>query len=188
MSTLGVFILLGGTAFAATQLRKNSVRSKHIRNGQVKRPDLARNAVDSSKVRDGALLLRDFAPGQLPAGAQGPQGEQGLQGPQGPPVGVVTVQHEQRATDVADNSSGSVDVHCPDGQKALAGGFTGDAETPEATNTGSSRPIISTTSPGAPTDNGTFTGWRVTTLNPTGGVTTGIRPEVWVICAAAPSS
>ena len=90
MSLTALFIALGGTSYAVTQLDKNSVRSKHIRNGQVKRPDLGRNAVDSSKVRDASLLLADFAPGQFSSlqsqfqGPQGPQGERGLQGEQGP--------------------------------------------------------------------------------------------------------
>ena len=180
MSTLGVFILLGGTSYAVTQIDRNSVKSKHIRNGQVKRPDLARNAVVSSKVRDGRLLLQDFAPGQLGAGPQGQQG------PQGPPVGLVTVQHEQASADLADNTSASLNVHCPDGQTALGGGFTGDPETPEETNTGSARPRQA--DGGTPSDNDTFTGWRATTINTAGGATAGIRPEVWVICAATPSS
>jgi hypothetical protein len=90
MSLTALFIALGGTSYAVTQLDKNSVRSKHIRNGQVKRPDLGRNAVDSSKVRDASLLLADFAPGQFSSlqsqlqGPQGPPGERGLQGEQGP--------------------------------------------------------------------------------------------------------
>jgi hypothetical protein len=33
-----------------------------------------------------------------------------------------------------------------------------------------------------------FTGWRITVINPAGGVTTGIRPQVWVFCAAAPTT
>ena len=87
ISLIALFVALGGTSYAVTQIDKNSVRSKHIRNGQVKRGDLARNAVNSSKVRNGTLLAQDLAAGQLPRGAQGvqgPQGERGLQGDQGP--------------------------------------------------------------------------------------------------------
>ena len=49
------------------------------------------DSVGSLQVRNGSLLARDFAPGQLPSGkrgAQGPagtQGSQGVQGPQGAP-------------------------------------------------------------------------------------------------------
>jgi hypothetical protein len=41
MATLAVFLVLGGGAYAAFHLPKNSVRSRNIVNGQVKKPDLA---------------------------------------------------------------------------------------------------------------------------------------------------
>jgi hypothetical protein len=84
IATVALFAALGGGAYAATELSKNSVRSKHIKNGQVKRADLAKNAVNSAKVRDGALLAADFKAGQLPQGAQGAQGPQGTPGQSGP--------------------------------------------------------------------------------------------------------
>ena len=83
MSVMAVFIALGGTSYAAVKLKANSVGSRQIKNGQVKRQDLAANSVDSSKVPDGSLGLRDFAAGQLPGGAPGQQGERGPQGEQG---------------------------------------------------------------------------------------------------------
>jgi hypothetical protein len=61
MATAAVFIALGGTSYAAVKLANNSVKSRHIANGQVKRADLARNAVDSSKVADGSLTKGDLA-------------------------------------------------------------------------------------------------------------------------------
>jgi hypothetical protein len=83
VSVISLLFALGlGSAWAATELEKNEVKSKHIGKGQVKNVDLANNAVTSPKVADGSLLNQDFAPGQLPAG---PQGERGLQGEQGPP-------------------------------------------------------------------------------------------------------
>lgn len=60
---LALFVALGGTSVAAVKLSKNSVRSSHIKNGQVKRADLA--------------------PGLRGPGARGPQGPQGLQGERG---------------------------------------------------------------------------------------------------------
>ena len=83
MATLAVFIALGGSSYAAVKLRANSVGSREIRNGQVKKQDLAANSVDGSKVVDGSLGLTDFTPGQLPSGARGPQGDPGPQGEQG---------------------------------------------------------------------------------------------------------
>jgi len=84
MATIAVFIALGGSSYAAVTLSKNSVRSKHIKNGQVKRADLGGSAVDSAKVKDGTLLTQDFKPGQLVAGAPGPAGAQGAKGDTGP--------------------------------------------------------------------------------------------------------
>jgi hypothetical protein len=72
---LALFLALGGTAFAAASLPRNSVGSKQLRN----------NAVTSAKVRNGSLTARDFRNGSLPRGPQGPAGPAGPAGPQGPP-------------------------------------------------------------------------------------------------------
>lgn len=79
VATIALCLALGGTSYAAVTLGKYAVRARNI----------APNAVDSGKVRDGSLLLRDFKSGQLDrlkgaAGAQGPQGPAGPQGPSGP--------------------------------------------------------------------------------------------------------
>ncbi len=76
VSVVALFVALGGGAYAIS-LEKNSVKSKHIKDGQVRSRDLANDAVNSAKVDDGTLLGADFAAGQLPAGAQGPKGERG---------------------------------------------------------------------------------------------------------------
>jgi hypothetical protein len=66
MSTLAVFLALAGGTYAATHLKRNSVRSRNIVNGQVKKKDLANNAVDSSKIQDGQVTPQDLsAPEQL---------------------------------------------------------------------------------------------------------------------------
>ena len=67
MSTLCFFLLLGGGAYAAGHLGKNSVGSKQLK----------KNAVTSPKVKDHSLLASDFGEGQLPEGKQGPEGERG---------------------------------------------------------------------------------------------------------------
>jgi hypothetical protein len=75
MGALALFLVLaGGTAWAASELSKNEVKSKHIAKKQVKKSDLANEAVNTKKVRNASLLGEDFAPGQLP---RGPQGEPG---------------------------------------------------------------------------------------------------------------
>ena len=78
---LGLFVALAtGGAYAASELGKGDVASKHIKNGGIKNKDIAGNAVTSPKVENGSLLGEDFAAGQLPEGERGPQGEQGIQG------------------------------------------------------------------------------------------------------------
>ncbi|MEA2145491.1 MAG: hypothetical protein QOG59_1078 [Solirubrobacteraceae bacterium] len=84
VASLALFISLGGGAYAATNLPKNSVGSPQIKDGSVRGADLANNAVTSAKVKDGSLLSADFKAGQLHAGAQGRTGAQGSVGPQGP--------------------------------------------------------------------------------------------------------
>ena len=83
VASLALFVALGGTSYAAVTLSKNSVRSKHIKNGQVKSADLGKNAVVSAKVKDQSLLARDFRPGQLPAGPPGAPGATGATGATG---------------------------------------------------------------------------------------------------------
>src|SRR3954449_6098275 len=74
MSMTAVFIALGGSAIAFTQLPKDSVGARQIKDG----------AVRSAEVKDFSLQANDFAKGSLPAGATGPKGDPGPQGPAGP--------------------------------------------------------------------------------------------------------
>jgi hypothetical protein len=107
MSTLAVFAALCGSSYAAVKLKANSVRSVHIKNGQVKKQDLAANSVDGSKVADGTLGANDFIAGQLSNGAQGergPQGERGAPGEQGP-QGEQGLRGLQGATGTVDTSN-----------------------------------------------------------------------------------
>src|SRR5262245_36872719 len=61
-SALALTVALGtGGAWAATQLPKNSVTSKTIKN----------SAITSKDVKNGSLKAADFATGQLPAGPAG---------------------------------------------------------------------------------------------------------------------
>jgi hypothetical protein len=186
MATVAVFIALGGTGYAAVKLPKNSVGSTQIK----------KNAVSSSKIKNGALLASDFKAGQIPAGPVGPQGPKGADGKNGADgtngtngapgtVGATTVQFTQSATDLANAAEVSVDAQCPDGQQGISGGVRGDLTNSELTKVTASRPIISSSNSGAPADDGTFTGWRGTFVNENNGA--GIRPEVWVVCADAPT-
>jgi hypothetical protein len=68
VSVIALLLAVGlGSAWAATELSRNEVKSKHIGKGQVKNSDLAANAVTSPKVANGSLLNKDFAGGRLAA-------------------------------------------------------------------------------------------------------------------------
>lgn len=75
MSVTAVFIALGGSAIAITQLPKDSVGARQIKAG----------AVRSEEVKDFSLQADDFAKGSLTASATGPKGEQGPAGQPGTP-------------------------------------------------------------------------------------------------------
>jgi hypothetical protein len=56
MSSLAVFLVLGGaTAFAASQLGKNSVGSKQLKNNAVTSAKIKKNAITTAKVKKAAI-------------------------------------------------------------------------------------------------------------------------------------
>jgi hypothetical protein len=77
MSSIAVFLVLGGaTAFAASQLGRNSVGSKQlkrnavtaakIKKNAVTKTKIKKNSIDSSKVADGSLTGADINAGSTP--------------------------------------------------------------------------------------------------------------------------
>ncbi len=86
ISTLALFIALGGTSYAALTLPRNSVSSSQIRARAVGSSELRSRAVSSRHIRDRAIALRDIsttARGKL-RGVAGPTGPQGARGDFGP--------------------------------------------------------------------------------------------------------
>lgn len=73
ISSLALFIALGGVSWAAATLPANSVGKRQLKN----------NAVTGEKVANGTLRAADFAGGVLPAGPQGPAGTAGAAGARG---------------------------------------------------------------------------------------------------------
>jgi hypothetical protein len=73
VSSLCLFLVIGGSAYAASTLPRNSVGPDQIKTG----------AVRSSEVKDRSLRAKDFAVGQLPKGDRGDAGPAGPQGPRG---------------------------------------------------------------------------------------------------------
>lgn len=105
MATIAVFMVLGGGAYAATSLPKNSVGTKQLKNGSI-------------------------TPAKLSAAARtallGPAGPQGPPGPQGAPGATkVTVR-------VGSFAEGTSVAFCQPGEVATGGGGFVDPEEPEA--------------------------------------------------------
>jgi hypothetical protein len=77
MSTIGVFIALGGVSYAALKLPKNSVGSKQIKKNAVKSGKIKAGAIGNGKLRadavtgdkvlDGSIGLSDLAAGSVDA-------------------------------------------------------------------------------------------------------------------------
>jgi hypothetical protein len=113
MATIAVFLLLGGaSAFAATQLGKNSVGARQLR----------KDAVTSPKVKDGSLNTDDFAAEQLPVGPAGAPGAAGPRGPQGPPgIGGLEVFSEETATN--STSAKRLEIECPEAKVVIGASF-----------------------------------------------------------------
>jgi hypothetical protein len=170
MSTLAVFIALGGSSVAAVQLSRNSVRSEQIANGQVKRPDLAKNAVTSVKVADGSLRADDFKAGQLKAGPVGPPGPPGPKGDAG-----ATSLKVRAAT-----ANGEVTATCEPGERATGGGAhsVNGAVVASAPVADPNAIFVST---GVTYQGYTPTSWTAAAKN-AGGAPTDVT--AWVVCAA----
>lgn len=78
MSSIAVFLVLGGATAIAAGLAKNSVGTKQLKKNAVTTAKIKNGAVTGAKVKAGSLTASNFAAGQLPAG---PKGERGPVGP-----------------------------------------------------------------------------------------------------------
>jgi hypothetical protein len=110
VASIALLLALGGTAYAAVALPKNSVGPAQIRNG----------SVTSLKVRDGSLRALDLAPAARRAltGQVGPQGPKGDPGP----AGLSGVEIVQASSPFDSNPERSLVVSCPAGKRLIGGG------------------------------------------------------------------
>ena len=113
MSTLALFLALGGTSYALT-LPRNSVGSSQIRPRAVHASELATNAVRSQDVADRSLGLRDLS---LSARAS----LRGISGPAGPtgPAGAPAVTYRT----AVDSASGTVRGNATSSEQQAVGEF-----------------------------------------------------------------
>ena len=85
VATMALFIALGGTSYAVSQLHRDSVGSAQIKRGAVGPSELRRSAVSSRAIRNGSISVRDMSRGARSAlrGAKGDPGPMGAPGPKG---------------------------------------------------------------------------------------------------------
>ena len=209
MATIAVFIALGGGAYAALKLPRNSVGPAQIK----------ANAISSSKVKPRSLLASDFRRGQLPrgqrgpVGAQGPQGALGPQGAQGPRgvtgptgadgtdgtngtngttgptgaagvVGTVIVRRVNVAlTAGSPGPEASGFAQCQPGEKII-GGAANVSASPESELLVDRPSTDNVGSGGYPADGAAFPFWKGTARNLNNTGTTELR--IFALCAPAP--
>lgn len=197
VALIALFVSLGGVGYAATQLKKNSVGTKQLKKSAVTADKVKDGTLGGADVADGSLTGADLGDGSVGLGdladnsVNGAKVIDGSLGKDDVAAGTflggrVTVQSTTATADLLDNEKASYNAFCPAGQTAIGGGGRGDDQSSTETIVGSSRPAISEENIEPPVPGEGFTGWRLTVLNPTGGVNAGIRPTVWVICAALP--
>jgi hypothetical protein len=68
MSSIAVFVVLGGAAFAATKLPKKSVGAPQLKANAVTTAKIKKNAVTSKKIKDGSVTGTDINVGSTPFG------------------------------------------------------------------------------------------------------------------------
>jgi hypothetical protein len=161
VATLALFVAIaGGTAFAATQLPKNSVGSKQIKKAAVTPAKLSTAAKSTLKGPTGA------AGPEGAIGAAGPQGAIGAEGPQGP-KGDRGEPGPTTATDAA--SLGGIPAS---GYQQRVGGTCGGGE---AINSIAAGGTVTCQSTGAGTITGVTTGSGLTGGGTTGSVGIGVN-------------
>jgi len=108
ISSISLFVALGGTAYAVTSLPKNSVGSRQVINGSLEKVDLSNGAVAALKGNRGARGPAGPAGAQGASGPAGPAGAQGASGPAG--VRGAGIQIVARVRDAGAVTSGAPNV------------------------------------------------------------------------------
>jgi hypothetical protein len=152
MSSIAVFFVLGGaTAFAASQLEKESVGT----------PQLQKEAVNLAKIKKKTKEWLKGATG--PKGATGATGAPGAPGPAGPKSPTNVIMRTGALVSVNANSFESGTASCQPGEKAVGGGaLTENVFFPSIV---SSFPIISAGAPETAPSGVTPTAWKVWVSN-----------------------
>jgi hypothetical protein len=109
MATVAVFIALGGTSYAVSQLPRNSVGPKQIRSGAVGKSELGRSAVRSKHLRNRSIGVQDISLAARSSlrGQRGPAGPTGPRGPSAATYGVVAKDSGEYMRAAAASGSGA---------------------------------------------------------------------------------
>jgi hypothetical protein len=165
MSTLAVFLVLGGGAAIAAKsgLPKNSVGTKHLRRGGVRTADIRNQAVTLRKIATSARTAL--------------RGQKGPEGPQGPAgtFGSVVARFEEFSVDPKSTSSQEV-ASCEPGERAVGGGV-GFTSSPGS----EIRVVYSAPGKGFLDQGETPTAWEGAIYNSEGAEKTA---RVYVVCAS----
>lgn len=169
VSTLALFIALGGVAYATDTLPGLSVGTEQLKPKAVRTGKIANRAVTRVKIRKGAIryahlnprLLRKLLRGagaRGPAGPRGPAGAKGDAGPAGPvglpgPTGPAGATGSDGATG-PDGATGADGATGPTGEMGVTGptgemGATGPTGPTESGPTGETGPVGATGETGA---------------------------------------
>jgi cytochrome c1 len=127
VALIALFVALGGTSYATVSAAfpPNSVGTKQIKDNSVTRAKIGHESITSVLVKDGGLLAKDFAAGQLPSGPAGPAGPQGPKGDKGDTgsTGVVgTIVVRTRSVTIAAGSVGTVSAGAGEYEHVIAAG------------------------------------------------------------------
>jgi hypothetical protein len=171
ISCAALFVALGGTGYAVIVLPANSVGTKQLK----------KNAVVSGKVRDGSLRAQDFAPGQIPPGAQGAQGASGAPGATGVkgetgPAGFSSLRYIRGEwITLPPSDEASDEILCPEGQHVVGGGVLSNYNE-------SGDPVVTSgyVNSSFPPDTSS---WFVSVWNPTDDPDFAF--QAWAVCAPA---
>ena len=111
VATLALFIAIGGaSAFAASQLGKNTVGSKQLKNNAVTTAKIKKEAITAAKVKKGTLTGKQVNGSTLTGVSAASLG---------------TVQYVSAVVTITPGPGGTIGTAtCPAGQKAIGGGAT----------------------------------------------------------------
>jgi hypothetical protein len=174
ISLVALFVALGGTAYAATSLPRNSVGTAQIKNGAVTKTKIAKKTINA---------LRGTRGPQGPQGLQGLKGDKGAQGLPGANGATnVVIRPGPQAFELPNQHFVS-GAFCHPGEVATGGGYIFPTTDPEAADD-----IVQISRPdpaaGAPTDGTVPTLWAAQIYDVNADDPSDMSLQSYAICAS----